>query len=313
MSRPSELRSGDELVRCNLCGCNNAIELFPDTRLASQDDTWEAFRCTSPGYGVHARIVRCQCCGLAYSNPRPSQSHIEANYTDVEDPLYLREREAREATFEHHLRHLERYTGPAQGRRLLDVGAYIGVFVEVAGRHDWDAWGVEPSRWGVEYAQQRGLNMIPATLRSSGLPPESFDVITMWDVIEHVYDPMADLRCAFELLQPGGWLAVHTMDLDSLFAKLMGRRWPWLMEMHIYYFTRKTLRRMLEEAGFEVMRVKPEARYLRIKYLITRLRPYSSRLADWVEKLASLLRIDRWALPVNFGDLVTAYARKPSP
>ncbi len=302
-----------EYVACNLCGSTEYIVRFPDTLTASLDGgEWRAFRCTHPGYGVHPPIVACQQCGYVYTNPRVKVETIRENYQMVEDPLYLQERPAREVTFRHHLRHLERYTGPAAGRRLLDVGAYIGVFVEVAAEAGWDAWGVEPSAWGVKVAEERGLNMVRGTLEEADLPDESFDILTMWDVIEHLTDPAGGLAEAFRILKPGGWIAAHTMDIDSLFSRLMGARWPWLMEMHIHYFSRRTLGEMLEKAGFEVASIKPEGRYLNIGYLTTRLNSYSPPIAGAVGAVARLTGLDRLPVPVNFGDLVTAYAQKPA-
>jgi 2-polyprenyl-3-methyl-5-hydroxy-6-metoxy-1,4-benzoquinol methylase len=313
------MNSGDharlelEYVTCNLCGSTESTIRFPDTLTASLNGTeWRAFCCTHPGYGVHPPIVTCDRCGYVYANPRVKIETIRENYAMVEDPLYLRERPAREVTFRHHLKHLERYTGPAAGRRLLDVGAYIGVFVEVARDAGWESWGVEPSAWGVKVAQERGLNMVRGALEEADLPAESFDALTMWDVIEHLPDPLEGLREACRILKPGGWIAVHTMDIDSLLARLMGARWPWLMEMHIHYFSRRTLAAMLARAGFEVASVKPEGRYLNVGYLTTRLRAYSPLIAGAVGAVARLTGLDRMPVPVNFGDLVTAYAQKPA-
>jgi ubiquinone/menaquinone biosynthesis C-methylase UbiE len=237
---------------------------------------------------------------------------ITDSYEMVEDPLYLNERRGRELTFARHLQTLERHTGPAEGRRLLDVGAYVGVFVEEALKTRWDAWGVEPSHWAAKYAQQRELNVVQGTLDDVPFKPESFDAITMWDVIEHVPDPKRMMAQSYELLKPGGWIAVHTMDIDSLLAKLMGKRWPWLMEMHIVYFSRTTLSNMLESVGFNVAEVPAQGRYLRLNYLITRLRPYSRPLANAVEGAATTLGLIEKPIPINFGDLVTAFAQKPT-
>ncbi len=301
-----------ELVVCNLCGGTEYTLRFPSTRTElSLDGNWQAYCCTYPGYGIHPPIVACRNCGLVYTNPRPSREAIKHNYEVVEDPLYLQERVAREITFRKHLRALERFTGPGRGRRLLDVGAYVGVFVEVACEAGWDAVGLEPSLWAFNYARERGLTMVRGTLEEADFDPNSFDVFTMWDVIEHLGDPLGEMRRACQIIRPGGWVAIHTMDLGSLFARLMGSRWPWLMEMHVYYFTRRTLRELLEKAGFRVAAIRPEGRYLRLQYLTTRLRPYSASLADAVDTLGRLTGLDKLPLPVNFGDLVTAYAQKP--
>lgn len=312
MTQPANLEL-ESVQGCNLCGATEQTLRFPDTRQTSLNGSqqWVAYRCTHPGYGVHPPIVTCANCGLVYTDPRPRFEFIKGSYEAVEDPLYLREREAREITFHHHLRALERYSGPGQGRRLLDVGAYIGVFVEVAAQAGWDALGIEPSIWAVQYAEQRHLNIRHGILEAHDFDRESFDALTMWDVIEHFSDPLVNLRVAHDLLRPGGWIAVHTMDLASPFARLMGKRWPWLMQMHLYYFTRHTLGAMLERAGFRVRSIRPQGRYLRLGYLTTRLRPYSPPLAEAVERVAALTGLDKLPLPVNFGDLITAFAWKP--
>ena len=300
-----------EYVRCNLCGADDTIVCYPCTipenPAASE---WSAFACTNAGYGRHHTIVQCRRCDLVYTNPRLNNHDIVETYQAVEDSLYLEEREGRVLTFERHLKPLERLTGPPNGRSLLDVGCHIGVFVEISARHGWDAWGVEPSIWAVEQAQARGLHVVQGTLGTADLPEATFDVVTMWDVIEHLTDPRGTLEQAYHLLKPGGLLVVHTIDIESLLARLMGARWPWLMEMHIYYFSRRTLRAMLEKCGFQVLGDKPQGRYLRLGYLMNRvaaLVPLVGRPAEW---LVTKLGLRGWAVPVNLGDLFTAYARK---
>jgi len=298
-----------EYVTCNLCGRTETRLRFASTLPEeARPQNVEAFRCTSPGYGRHHTIVQCLHCGLVYTNPRFHGAEILDSYEAVEDVLYLEERDGRVLTFERHLRPLERLQAPPG--RLVDVGAYTGVFVEIAAQHGWEAYGLEPSRWAVEQARGRGVQMIEGTLATSGLAAASFDVVTMWDVIEHVADPQAEIREAHRLLKPGGMLVLHTMDIDSRFARLMGRRWPWLMEMHIYYFSRRTLGAMVEQAGFRVIRSEPQGRYLRLGYLATRVSGLSPLLGRALGGLFRVLRLDAMPIPINFGDLFTVYARK---
>ena len=302
-----------EHVRCNLCGDDDTAVRYPSTiPINPSERDWSAFACTHTGYGRHHTIVQCQKCGLIYTNPRLGRRDILDTYEAVEDPLYVEEREGRVLTFEHHLKPLERLTGPPAGRPLLDVGCHTGVFVEIATRHGWDAWGVEPSRWAVEQAQTRGLHVVQGTLETACLPEAHFDVVTMWDVIEHLTNPHGALQQVHRLLKPGGLTVVHTIDIESLFARLMGARWPWLMEMHIYYFSRRTLQTMLEECGFKVLSDRTQGRYLRLGYLMNRvgaLLPPVGRPAEW---LVTKLGLRGVAVPVNLGDLFTVYARKPS-
>lgn len=300
-----------EHVVCDLCGSDRSRVRFPSTLKGGDKGDLSAYRCTYDGYGRHHTIVECLECGLVYADPRYSNGEVLSKYEAVEDPLYVEERQGRVLTFERHLRPLEKIAPPGDDRRLLDVGCHVGVFVEIAARHGWDAWGVEPSHWAVAQARQAGLQVVEGTLATAGFEDAFFDVITMWDVIEHVEQPSAEVREALRLLKPGGMLVVHTMDLDSLFARLMGRRWPWLMEMHIYYFSRRTLAALLERAGFQVVSVRPQGRYLRLGYLSTRVAAFSQPLGRGVGWLFDRLRLSERAIPINLGDLVTMYARKP--
>lgn len=272
-----------------------------------------AFRCTSPGYGHHAQIVQCRQCGFVYANPRWSDEALLEAYTAVEDRTYLQEREGRELTFQKHLLAMEKYTGPANGRSLLDVGAYIGVFVETAAAAGWAACGVEPSEWAANEANKRGLDIVWGTQDAPELLGRQFDVITMWDVIEHFDDPSAELAKANQLLKTGGWLVAHTMDVDSLAARLMGRRWPWLMDMHLYYFSQKTLAQMLRNNGFEVVWSGAQGRYLRLGYLASRVQAWNRGIGRLAAGLVKNLGVQEVAVPINFGDLFTVYARKSEP
>ncbi|MBX7253532.1 MAG: class I SAM-dependent methyltransferase [Candidatus Promineofilum sp.] len=297
-------------VPCNLCGRDDYRVRFPAT---TEPDALrvDAFRCTHAGYGHHPQIVECRHCGLVYANPRwPTDTVLEA-YTSVEDETYVEERHGRELTFRHHLRRIERIVGPAAGRALLDVGAYIGVFVEVAAAAGWRAQGVEPSSWAAAEAQRRGLAVHTGTLDSVDLPPESFDLITMWDVIEHLSDPAAELARARRLLRPGGWLVAHTMDISAPLARIMGPRWPWLMDMHIYYFDRRTLPAMFTANGLRVVWQGTQGRYLRLGYLATRVGGLNAGLGRLAGAVVDGLGLHEAAVPVNFGDLITCIGQRP--
>ena len=302
-----------EHVRCTLCGADDAAVRFPSTMPEENGRPAdpEHFRCTTLSYGEHYGIVQCRQCGLVYTNPRRPASAIWTDYEAVVDSRYLEEREGRIATFRRNIRPLEKAAGSPDGRRLLDVGAHVGVFVEVAQERGWDAWGLEPSRWAVDVGRGQGLNMIQGGLRDAGLDADSFDVVTMWDVVEHLLDPLSDLREVARVLKPGGILLVHTIDVDSAFARLMGRRWPWLVEMHTYFFSPKTLGALVKEAGLCVESWHVQGRSLHLGYLLSRLSGWNETLGRWAEGLAKALHVDQWLVPVNFGDLFTLYARKP--
>jgi len=298
-------------VSCDLCGADDWLVRFPDTDQSDVLLDASAFRCTHDGYGSHAQIVECKACGHIYSNPRWDDGELLDAYVAVEDETYVLERVGREKTFAKHLLKLESCVGPGNGRDLLDVGAYIGVFVELAISRGWTAIGVEPSHWAAEIARASNIPIIEGTLEAEELTGGQFDVVTMWDVIEHVSSPSSELATIYQLLCPGGMAVVHTMDINSLTAKVMGGRWPWLMDMHIHYFSRKTLTKMLENNGFEVVWIGAQGRYLSLGYITTRIGGFSrpiGRLCSWIVEKLKLAEV---TVPINFGDLMTAFARKP--
>lgn len=299
-----------EDIACNICHSRDNLLLFPSSLTRSTPNASD-FRCTSAAYGVHPPIVRCRNCGLVYANPRWNSLMVRENYNVVEDPTYLEERDGRVLTFSRNLKPLEELvSNHSRTRRLLDVGCHIGVMVELAQKSGWDACGVEPSTWAAEQARAHGLNVITGTLAEAALAENYFDVVTMWDVIEHLTDPAAEIDRVHRVLRPGGIFAVHTIDIESPFARLMGKRWPWLMEMHLYYFSPRTLGALLERHGFQVVRSSAQGRFLRLGYFATRLKPYNRLLARALITLFDKSSLTSVAIPVNFGDLFTMYARK---
>ena len=300
----------DEDIPCNLCGARDATLFYPSTLTNASLDAAD-FRCTSSAYGVHPPIVRCNVCGLVYANPRWDSSLVNESYSVVEDPTYVEERTGRVLTFSRNLAPFENLVAPnSSTRRLLDVGCHIGVMIELAQKRGWEAWGVEPSVWASEQARARGLRVVTGTLANAQIPENYFDVATMWDVVEHLTDPAAEIRNVHRVLKPGGVFAIHTIDIESLFARMMDRRWPWLMEMHLYYFSPRTLSKMLSQNRFRVTRFSAQGRYLRLGYFVTRIEPYNKMIYRALNVLVARLNLGSAAIPVNFGDLFTLYARK---
>ena len=102
---------------------------------------------------------------------------------------------------------------------------------------------------------------------------------------------MTELEYIFRVLKPGGWVVIHTMNIESLFARLMGRKWPWFMEMQLYYFSERTLRRILGATKFQRKLSQTQGRYLRLVYLVSRLKPYVCQIMLPLDKLIKTLHL----------------------
>lgn len=296
-----------EFVPCNLCCSEQYVVLYEGNSHGPVHPGAQSFRCTSEGHGDFTNIAQCRDCGLVYETPREREDFVESQYTEVEDPVYEREVGGRIHTFSRLLDSLERY---AQRGRMLDVGCYTGIFLELARRRGWEEMGIEPSAWAARTAQQKGLNVINAPFRKANLPSEEFDLVTLWDVIEHLHDPLGELREIHRILRPGGVLGMSTMDAGCLFARLAGRRWPWYMRMHFYYFTRDSMTRMLRAAGFEVLAIEPHQRVVSLRYFIEK----AASLVPGIGPLGRMaaLPFGRFYITVDFGDIMNIYATRPA-
>jgi SAM-dependent methyltransferase len=202
-------------------------------------------------------IVECRQCKLVYvgedlASIDFSQLYGEAYYTGGNEQVfanYIGEEGARRAGARRKLWGLRRLV---PGGRLLDVGCAAGFFLAEARRH-YDVMGVEFSEYSSQYAREHlGLEVVTGTLQDAALPNENFDLITLWDVIEHVADPYSVLEESARLLKPGGYLILTTGDIGSHHARLTGADWPLLEPpWHLYFFSRETMSKMGERAGLQ--------------------------------------------------------------
>lgn len=220
-------------------------------------------------------VVRCRGCGLVHVWPQPPRAALEALYSSGDYHAAVDEAERRR-TFARRLREIEALLrgaaeGGGAGRRLLDVGCSRGYFLEAARASGWQATGVEVNRHAVEQARARGLDVHQGELAdwaaaSGPAAHEAFDVVTLFDVLEHAGDPRALLAECHRLLRPGGLLVVTTPDVGGLvprvtyglFALTLGAWGHPTPPGHLVEFSRRTLRRALAEAGFEVIRARSE-------------------------------------------------------
>ena len=220
------------------------------------------------------QMVRCTGCGLHYVRPRLRWELILEGYRGAVDETFVSQAAFRERTFERCLDRIEELGRPP-GKRVLDVGAAGGSFLAVARGRGYEPLGCEPSAWLCGFARRHyGLELQPGTLFDMPLADGGLDLLTIFDVIEHTPDPRAVLERCHALLRPGGVLAVSYPDYGSLAARLMGRRWVFLLTVHLYYFTRASIGEILRRCGFEVVGYKPHLQTLELGYVAQRAAPY---------------------------------------
>jgi len=302
--------SVSEAPPCLLCGEPTRL-LYPSNVPRDAPIARGELACTSPYLAVHDDIYFCRDCGLARSRPPVDLEDIEDLYRDVEDPEYFASELERRDSFRAALARLESL-GPRGSRgRLLEIGSSVGLFLDEARQRGWDAFGIEPSRWAAESARAHGLSVFNGTLEEFVPNGGLFDVVVSWDVWEHLEDPVAAMRRAYELLSPGGLFVFTTVNLGGLGRRLFRSRWPWFMRMHLHYFTRESLTRLVRSSGFELLSTSTEAKTLKLGYVLDRARSFLGPVASVARALASTFGVVDRPVRIDLGDILLVEARKP--
>jgi SAM-dependent methyltransferase len=287
-------------VPCNLCGGTDVRPFCPENERS---------------------LVQCRACGLVYVSPRPDPHELAALYGEayfhnddsgtVGYTNYIGDEANIRKTFRRRLNRIERFTD-APGR-LLDIGCAAGFFLSEAQERGWQAEGLDVSSFAVNYTQERfGIPARHGSLLDLDFTGRRFDLVTMWDVIEHVPDPAANIARVADLLEPGGLFALATPDVGSLPARLTGPRWVGykLQEEHVYYFSADTLRAMLSVAGFEVLDVYHVGKYVTLDLFFNRLRMYSPALGQAGDSAKNAFGLNDRSVYINPFDIVAVTARK---
>jgi len=203
---------------------------------------------------LYFHVVRCVPCGFVYLNPRPGDGELARHYPDL---AHRRSRPLTEipAAFLWRIGQIERRAGRG---RLLDVGCGDGRFLAALLRRGWDVCGLDNSPSAIRVArQQLGDRVALTTLPEASHAPDSFDVVSLFEVLEHLPDPFGDLREIHRLLKPGGLICLSVPNFASL-ERLVFRRW-WAgldAPRHLQQFTPESLRFFLEKAGFELLELR---------------------------------------------------------
>ena len=289
-----------ECIPCFLCGADDFDVVYEAQYDREKDaDPVQKFRASGDELLID-RLVKCRRCTFQYVNPRLRGEFIFSGYTEGDDPTYVSQIDARERTFAGSLGEIERAVG-SRGR-LLDIGTAAGAFVAAAKARGWEAEGCEPNRWLARWgAEHYSITIRQGSVFEQPYEDGSFDVVTLWDVIEHTLNPREMLERCHRLLKPGGVLVVNYPDIGSSIARALGRRWLFLTSVHLYYFDRHTMTRMLDTTGFRVERLRPHWQRLELDYVLFRGSLLSAALSAAARRIVRALGAGKFQVPYWLG------------
>lgn len=241
-----------ENTNCNICGQDNAVFLFERFDMLTKRP--EKFQ-----------VVQCQQCNHVYLNPRPTPTSMKQfypeNYTPYNNPHVQDMRTPwgvwRAAhTLNKRCKLVQHYCSSGS---ILDIGCSEGQFLkQLTHFGDWDTFGIEPDTKAAQEAFRRyGLKIINGDIQAVNFLPNHFDVITMWDVIEHLYNPKRTLQKIYQALKPSGLLIISTPLKGRLEEVFFGKYWVgYEIPRHLHVFSYNTLNALLVELGYGLIESK---------------------------------------------------------
>lgn len=208
-------------------------------------------------------VVKCQNCGMLYMNPMvsdPGELYSEEYYQGTSEEFSftdpLKDIEATSLLYKERLERIQKITSLSKGS-LLDVGCTYGVFLHSVRDSGWELNGCDLSPFAVKMAKEKlGLDIRLGRAADAGFEENHFDVITLFEVIEHMDRPKDEMAELHKLIKKDGWLVVQTGNLGSLTARIRGASNPYFQLGHLNYFSKKTLKKLLEESGFKVVKIE---------------------------------------------------------
>jgi SAM-dependent methyltransferase len=286
---------------CPLCGTPDTGKTFAESNVAlNRLDSFAFASRKTPEY-MHYRLVECESCDLLYANPLPREDCLAKGYSEAAYDSGV-EAHFAAATYAVLLPGIAGRLPDRQG--ALDIGAGDGAFLEELLRHGFEAVvGVEPSRAPIAAACKEVRPLLREGLFSGDdFTPGSLSLVTCFQTLEHLSDPLGMTRAVGALLKPGGAAYFICHDRRALSARLLGRKSPIFDIEHLQLFSPRSARFLLESAGFQDVRVAPIVNRYPLRYWL-RLMPFPKTVKQALIALFDRLGIGRIVVPIPAGNL----------
>lgn len=233
-------------------------------------------------------------------------------YEEFDDYLYVRPDLRDEGLYEKQMQAIEEFIQPPG--KLLDVGSGGGMLLQTARQKGWNVEGVELSKFFVTYCRNElGFKIYEGDVLSAKFPDNTFDVIVMSHLVEHLSYPQAEIAEAWRIITRGGIIVIECPNFNCPFRYLLRTKWWFLLNPgHINHFNKRSLVGLLERNGFQIVKSYYPSKSYSLELLFDRFRILYSHSGG--RMLTRLVRGTFWSkLKIKFQllDTLAVFARKP--
>jgi len=258
-------------------------------------------------------IFRCKGCEVYFCHPLPNSQDLLDAYDGASDDNFVSQNEFRYRTFKKSFIEFSNATHlGSESISITDIGAAGGVFLRVLKDLGFQARGIEASAWLAEYGRVNyGVDLKQGDLRDFVPSSNKLDLVTYWDVLEHLSDPRADLGTLSIKLKPNSVVLVSLPSTDSFSFKVFGWRWPMHLDVHLFYFNKKSLESLFNSYGFSIVYSSKYPQTLSLGYLSLRILLVVFPFLP-ANRLAFLTRGPMNSIPIRYsiGQRVFAFQKK---
>jgi 2-polyprenyl-3-methyl-5-hydroxy-6-metoxy-1,4-benzoquinol methylase len=263
-------------------------------------------KCTSQTHDKPT-LYKCGSCKLIFSEH--IKKNFEEDYSKVEDAKYIDQIPYKEKYFELLLSKIKFFLN--KEANVLEIGSYYGVFGNLIKPLVKNYTGLELSKHAAKYSENTyDLNIENESLNKFLNKNHQFDIIIMSDVVEHLDDPFNIFKLIEKNLKPNGVLIFTTFNMDAFVPKLLGRKYHWIMPMHKFYFTNKTIKYSLNNNNMEIIKIKKDTRLISIGYLLYKLSILISALNFLFKFLLKFDFLKKRTIKINLFDLNIYFVKK---
>lgn len=265
-----------EKIKCPICKSLNFSVLKKREKIFSNIKKIKKFYYSSSDHKLIDQLIKCNKCNFIYLNPRINSNIIFNSYMNTPDKEFIKYNKSRIETFKKNFKKVINAIKIKNKRKfkILDIGTGGGAFLLAGKKLGFNVSGLEPNKWLVNQARKKyKIDIFQGTIEKFK-SNKKYDLICFWDVFEHVVDLNITLRICKKLLNSNGYLLLNVPDHGSLARKILRYNWPFYLNVHLYYFEKKTIQKLLAKYNFKLEKDFIHFQKLPLKYILKRASNY---------------------------------------